>query len=157
MKKIIIAIFCISVFFACNNSKENNNSKKEVTSLGIDFQTEKAVTVKEAIDKLGEKESIPLTIKGEVSAVCKTMGCWMELKNDNGKEIFVQIDKSQKFKFPKDLTGKVILQGKLNQTITSVEFLKKEAEEAKKSPEEIEKITEPKVEYSFLAQGVKRI
>ena len=56
---------------------------------------------------------------------------------------------------PLNIVGKdVVLQGEAKKTITSVEMLKHYAEDAGKSKEEIEKITEPKTEIEFIATGV---
>ena len=56
---------------------------------------------------------------------------------------------------PKDIVGKdVVLQGTAQKLTTSVEMLKHYAEDAGKSKEEIEKITQPKTEIEFIATGV---
>ncbi len=59
------------------------------------------------------------------------------------------------FFVPKDIDGKtVIIQGRAKINTTSVDELRHYAEDAKKSKEEIEKITQPKVEMVFEADGV---
>jgi uncharacterized protein (UPF0335 family) len=56
---------------------------------------------------------------------------------------------------PKDIVGKtVVLEGISKKEVTSVDELKHYAEDAKKSKEEIAKITEPKKEIKFEAKGV---
>ena len=59
------------------------------------------------------------------------------------------------FFMPKDCSGKeVIFEGKAFYDTTTVEMLKHYAMDGGKSKEEIEKITEPEINLSFLASGV---
>jgi hypothetical protein len=78
----------------------------------------------------------------------------MYLELPNGETMFVNF-KDYEFFMPKDLAGKkVVLDGFAERKETSVEDLKHFAEDAKKSAEEIAKITKPKKEIVFEAKGV---
>lgn len=78
----------------------------------------------------------------------------MKLPLDNTTETMVRF-KDYGFFMPLDSKGKeVIVEGKAFVKETSVDELKHYAEDAGKSKEEIAKITESKVEYAFLANGV---
>ncbi len=60
------------------------------------------------------------------------------------------------FFVPSDIMGKeVVFEGKAFRDTTSVADLKHYAEDAGKSKEEIDAITEPKVTIAFVADGVK--
>lgn len=98
-------------------------------------------------------ENVKMT--GTVLAVCKAKGCWMTLQSDKGEpEIFVKF-KDYGFFMPKDVVGKkVLMQGYAFKEVTNVETLRHFAEDEGKSKEEIAKITQPKDEYKFLANGV---
>jgi hypothetical protein len=72
----------------------------------------------------------------------------------DGEEMRVTF-KDYGFFVPLDAAGKtVIMEGKAYYDTTSVDMLRHYAEDAGESPEEIEKITEPKLELAFEATGV---
>ncbi len=94
-------------------------------------------------------------VTGTVLAVCKAKGCWMTIQSEKGApEIFVKF-KDYGFFMPKDVVGKkVLMQGYAFKEVTDVETLRHFAEDEGKSKEEIAKITTPKDEYKFMANGV---
>lgn len=94
-------------------------------------------------------------VKGKVVEVCQAMGCWAKLQKDDGSTIMIKV-KDHEFAMPLDIVGKtVIAQGEAQMKMTSVAQLKHYAEDAGKSKEEIEKITEPKKEVLMTIKGVK--
>ncbi len=97
-------------------------------------------------------DAVPAKIKGKVIEVCQAAGCWLTVQASDGTELFV--DTKHKFFFPTDITGKtVVLEGKAYRSVQTVEELRHFAEDAGKTEEEIAKITEPKNNYTFLAEG----
>lgn len=93
-------------------------------------------------------------IEGEVESVCQMKGCWMRIKKSDGSTMMVKF-KDYDFFVPKDIAGKkVIFEGVPTLKTLSVAEQRHYAEDAKKSKEEIEKITEDKVDVTFLAEGV---
>ena len=102
-----------------------------------------------------EKELKDIVIQAKITSVCEKKGCWITLENSQNTTIFVKM-KDYAFFLPMSALGKtVLLQADANKKITSVEELKHYAEDAKKTKEEIEKITEPKTEIRVLAKGIK--
>ena len=78
----------------------------------------------------------------------------MKLSLDNEEETMVRF-KDYGFFMPLDSKDRtVIVEGKAFVKETPVDELRHYAEDAGKSKEEIEKITEPKKEYAFEANGV---
>jgi hypothetical protein len=92
-------------------------------------------------------------MKGEIVDVCPKKGCWMRLNMGHGEQVMVRF-KDYDFFVPTDAKGNVVINGKAFVTETSVDELRHYAEDAGKSEEEIAQITEPKLEYRFLADGV---
>ena len=93
-------------------------------------------------------------IEGIAATVCQAKGCWMTMKTTDGSSMMIKF-KDYDFFVPKDIAGKkIIIEGVPAIKTTSVAEQKHYAEDANKSKEEIAKITEPKVELSFLASGV---
>ncbi len=113
-----------------------------------------AVEVNILEEKLVTADSYKGKVKGTVISVCEKKGCWMKLAQTDGDGIMIRF-KDYKFFMPLNIVGKdVVLQGEAKKTVTSVDMLKHYAEDAGKSKEEIEKITEPKTEIEFIATGV---
>ena len=95
-----------------------------------------------------------IKITGTAAAVCQVKGCWMTTDLGDGKSMRIRF-KDYAFFMPKDGAGKTFYaQGVASWETTSVAQLRHYAEDAGKSKEEIEKITEPKKEITFLAEGV---
>lgn len=103
---------------------------------------------------MGDKKTVDMKIEGRVVDVCKKKGCWMTLEMPNGDPMRVTF-KDYAFFMPMDIVGKkVVLDGLARKQTISVETLRHYAEDAKKSPEEVAKITDPKKELAFEAKGV---
>lgn len=128
-------------------------------NFGDKVSADGAVTYDEIVPRLKaikETDKLEnLKITGTVLAVCKAKGCWMTIQSEKGApEIFVKF-KDYAFFMPKDIAGKkVLMQGYAFKEVTDVKTLRHFAEDEGKSKAEIEKITQPKDEYKFLANGV---
>jgi hypothetical protein len=96
-----------------------------------------------------------VVVTGTVEEVCQVKGCWMTLAADDDVSMRVSF-KDYDFFVPKDIHGRtVVIKGKGEISITSVADLQHYAEDEGLSEEEIAAITEPKSEYTFVADGVK--
>ena len=148
MNKLIIAIFFLSLL-SCNESqpKELNFYGEKITSNNIsDF-----VKVKNLTENQAEVET---KIEGTILSTCPKKGCWMNVIVDQDT-ILVRF-KDYGFFVPKQgqENNRVVMQGIAKKDTISVDLLKHYAEDANKSIEEIEKITQPEYKISFLADGV---
>ena len=93
-------------------------------------------------------------IKGKVVDVCSKKGCWITLELEGDETVFVKM-KDYAFFLPDDAKGKtVVLEGEGFENTTSVNELKHYAEDAGKSQEEIDNITEPEKSIRFMASGI---
>lgn len=151
MKKIILGLaFCL---FATVTFAQNTTSYEGI-SFGDGVTKGNVITAKEVNAKLGDSVKKDMKITGVVTSVCQSKGCFMNLEMPNGETMFVNF-KDYAFFMPKDIAGKtVVLDGFAERKETSVEDLQHFAEDAKKSKEEIAKITKPKKEIVFEAKGV---
>ncbi len=144
MKTILLNLFLLVSVFSASAQKFESFGKK------IKAKGSQSVSIL-------NNENVPTSpvkVEGEVESVCQAAGCWMKVKLADGKTMRVTF-KDYGFFVPKDLAGqKVIFEGKPAIKTTSVDDLKHYAEDAGKSKEEIAKITEPKVELTFVADGV---
>lgn len=160
MKSILYIIFVfLLVFSACKTDKKEIKQEETVAfvSFGDKITTDNTITDKEMakkFDDLKVGDTINVKFKGKIKAVCQKKGCWIKVPLDTKKESFVKF-KDYAFFLPMNSAGsEVILNGKAFKNEISVKQLQHYAQDAGKSEEEIAKIIEPKITYSFLADGV---
>lgn len=102
-----------------------------------------------------QDSSIDTRVKATVLDVCKKKGCWLKVAVNDSTEAFVKM-KDYAFFAPLAIKGKtVVMDGVASIKTTSVEALQHYAKDAKKSQAEIDAITEPKEEITFLASGIE--
>lgn len=93
-------------------------------------------------------------VEGTVAEVCQKKGCWMTMQQAGADGMRVTF-RDYGFFVPKNCSGKsAVIQGTAFLDTTSVEDLRHYAEDEGLSKEEIEKITEAKIELAFEADGV---
>jgi len=155
MKRILM--LALATFaFACNEApKETSVEAAEVIEIYGDTITEEgAVPTVELAALMGDAPSKELKLVGTIEECCQKKGCWMKVDLGNGKSMRVTF-KDYGFFVPKDAAGRqVVMDGVASFEETSVESLRHYAEDAGKSKEEIEAITEPTKELVFEARGV---
>ena len=105
-------------------------------------------------DKAYSSGNISTKISGTILETCPKKGCWMSMAT-NTDTLFVRF-RNYSFFVPTDgAEGKTaIIEGDLFVDTISVKMLRHYAEDAGKSKEEIEKITEPQFGLAFTADGV---
>lgn len=146
MKKLVTLL---AIIFAVNIS-----FGQKYDSFGDKIKPNGAISTTELSKKATEKPSVDAKVTGVVESVCQAKGCWMKVKLDDGKTMRVTF-KDYGFFVPKDIAGKtIIFAGNAQTTTTSVDELRHYAEDAGKSKDEVAKITEPKTELTFEANGV---
>ncbi|WP_299669179.1 DUF4920 domain-containing protein [uncultured Polaribacter sp.] len=162
----LVLRFCaiaLLVFTACKKGKTENVSTEMPTqelayaSYGDKISKEKAMTSEQMLAKfenMNVGDTVNVKFISEIKEVCSKKGCWMKLPLAEESEAMVRF-KDYGFFMPLDAQGKeVIVAGKAFVKITPVEELQHYAEDAGKSKEEIAKITAPKKEFTFEANGV---
>ncbi len=149
MKKIILSLsFCLFTALSFAQAAYSGQKFGEEVKPG---DVKPAAKMEAA---MGDKKTVDMKIQGKVVDVCKKKGCWMTLEMPNGDPMRVTF-KDYAFFMPMDIVGKkVVLDGLAKKQTISVETLRHYAEDAKKSPEEVAKITDPKKELAFEAKGV---
>jgi wobble nucleotide-excising tRNase len=144
MKKLSILMILLSIAFLGQAQKYDSFGKK--------IKSKGSINASQLVKN--EPNTQTVKVEGEVESVCQMAGCWMKIKTEDGKTMRVTF-KDYGFFVPKDIAGKkVIFEGVASVKTTSVADLKHYAEDAGKTKEEIAKITEPKTELTFLADGV---
>jgi len=121
---------------------------------GDTIETAGALAPEALLEQLKTSDSVVATVEATIDGVCQSKGCWMDLNMGNGQTMTVRF-KDYAFFVPMDATGKkAVVAGYVKVDTLSVDWLKHKASDAGKSQAHIDSITEPRVEYSFLANGV---
>ena len=168
MKKtlsLFVAATLLVMLAACGSSQQPITKETPVAedaavgTFGANFTPGKVVPATNLLTAYSENQltdTLQATLQGKVNEVCQAKGCWMTIAAGNdGEEMMVKF-KDYGFFMPKDISGReVVMHGMAYYQITPVDELRHYAEDAGKSAEEIAKITEPKRELRFLADGVK--
>ncbi|MGB1043323.1 MAG: DUF4920 domain-containing protein [Tenacibaculum sp.] len=162
MKKVLAICLVLSVFFtACKKvEKEKNEAKiaqkEKFVSFGDKINETNTLThnqMEARLKSLNTGDTLKVKFASTIKEVCSKKGCWMVLPV--GEATTMVRFKDYGFFMPLDSKGsEVIVAGKAFVKETTVDELRHYAEDAGKSKEEIAKITAPKKEYAFLANGV---
>ncbi len=151
MKHLFILAFCFLTGLVIY-AQEPVPAAKGV-SYGAGTTPENAISVNEINSRL-ENNAYTGKVSGKVVEVCQEKGCWMKIEKADGEKMMVKF-KDYGFFMPKNIVGKeVVLDGEAKVKEVSVKQLQHYAKDAGKTPEEIEKIKEPKKELLFVAKGV---
>ena len=143
--KYIFFLFIWLFFSSCETKK--NHYGEIITSENI-------VDYSEAKKLVADQGKISTKIQGTILETCAKKGCWIRLKADNDT-LFVRFKDYGFFVPTSGVEGKTaILQGEATYETLEVEQVRHYAEDAGKSKEEIELITEPEYIFSFTASGV---
>jgi len=159
IKSLSFIFFITLCFMAC---KPAVKMEKGVDVFGEDFKVENVGDFNTIVSSLEGEKEIESVLKVKINSVCKVKGCWMTASPIDGGdgEFFVKF-KDYGFFVPVDMVDagpkEVYMKGKAFKEITSVDELRHYAEDEGLPKEEIEKITEPEVQYKFMATGVKLI
>lgn len=167
MKKVFLSILVLAVAVTACSQKESSEKNADVTEkeavevekegefLGESFDVKEEIPLINLVSEMNNSDSLIAVVEGKVTEVCQAKGCWMKVELPNGESMRVTF-KDYGFFMPKDLAGKSIkMSGVAKKEETDVETLKHFAEDGGKSEEEIAQITEPKMDYKFIASGVK--
>ncbi len=162
MKKIAFAFISLALLSGCKNTQNNTEqeTETEVVELAPEYQyygdsitVDNAVPANELLAKMEGNDSLQVKVEGIILSSCKMKGCWMKM--DLGEEQMHVKFLDYDFFVPKNLDGEMaIVEGYAKIDTMSVAELKHLASDAEKSQEEIDAITEPEVNLSYVASGV---
>ncbi len=160
MKKIMLMAFAVSSLIACKKEAEKEVAAlqtEQFKSFGDSISAEGVIS-KEALlakyETLQEGDTIEVKFRSEIKDVCQKKGCWMNMRLNDDKNAFVRF-KDYGFFMPLNASGsEAIVNGKAFISVETIDELKHYAKDAGKSQAAIDSITEPKISYSFLSDGV---
>lgn len=160
MKNILVPFFAFLLIASCNNEKkENVNTIQLGKSYGPQVvDTSKAVSVEEMLSEFeGKSGDVQFTFIAPIEEVCSKAGCWISVDKGNGETFMVRFKDHFTIPVKTEIGTRAFISGVAYRDTISVEMLQHFAEDAGKSQEEIDKITEPKFEMGFEADGITLI
>ena len=155
LNKILLFTAVLTLFAACGGGGKFISSEENFVGMtfGETITPEGAIPLAEMVDQLKTKDTLYTKVQGKVASVCKKKGCWVNIANDAGDEVFVKF-KDYGFFLPLNCEGiNVVMEGFATVEETSVDELRHYAEDAGKTAEEIEAIVSPEREMKFMASG----
>ena len=154
MKKLFLTL-AIAAFGFIVKAQPPEGDAKPGEWYGDKVTTENALNINDVVAKLnGGSEFGDVKIKAKIMEVCPKKGCWLKLELNDGSTATVKM-KDYGFFLPVTAKGKtVVIDGEVKLKTTSVAEQRHYAEDAKKSKEEIDAITQPKKEVSVKAKGI---
>lgn len=151
-------VMCLVVLASCKDKQAPTAVVDGKEYYGEKITADGAISYAQLIQQLETVDSVEnVKVTGSIEGVCQAKGCWMNIvsgTNANDEGLFVKF-KDYAFFMPLDAAGSTAtMSGKAYKEETSVDELRHYAEDEGQSAEEIAKITEPKVELKFMADGV---
>jgi hypothetical protein len=145
--------FALSAVFLFANLA--SNAQDSTKSYGEKISAEGAMSAEAFAKAMSVSDSMAVKVECEIISSCSVKGCWMDVKMPDGSKMKVRFKDYGFFVPKKGLEGKrAVLQGTATRETLDVATLRHYAQDAGKSKEEIDKITEPKHMLTFLADGV---
>ena len=154
MKKILFTLVLAGFGFIANAQPPAGDAKPG-DWYGEKVNPEGALPINDVVAKLKDGAAFPETkITAKITEVCPRKGCCLKLELNDGSSAMVKM-KDYGFFLRVAAKGKtVVIDGEVTVKTTSVAELRHYAEDAKKSKEEIDAITQPQKEVKVLAKGI---
>ena len=151
---LIPTIFLMSCGASGTKPAEEKQSPSDQEVYGDKINRENPISGDQLYAMMQEKDSVWVTLKSKIVTNCQKSGCWMDLDMGNNQVIKVSF-KDYAFVIPIESEGKTAtVEGFAKKELISVELLKHWAEDAGKTQEEIDAITQEEYIYTFDAKGV---
>jgi hypothetical protein len=146
--KAVSSFLLLSVLISCASIKSEYGIVK------VDETA--AISVAELVTRMDKsKEPQTVTIKSPLSAVCQNAGCWVQVPKPDGKPLMVRFKNHFTIPPATPLGTESYIHGVAYWDTVSVKALRHYAEDAGKSVEEINKITQPEFKLNFEGDGIK--
>lgn len=160
MRALLLSVSVMAVVVVSSSCNQHGNGGETVTTdsitgwYGEKFDTNGYKDVKDLPALFAQNGNATYVVSGKMNECCQKKGCWMTL--DMGEQSPMRVTfRDYGFFMPLNSAGRtLIMSGIAMNDTTSVEVLRHYAEDAGKSKEEIEAITEPEIELVFEATGV---
>jgi hypothetical protein len=165
--KYIAFLLSVLIITSCSQqtqdeSSENQNEETEMTGntdgwsyFGDTIDNNNILNADEVMVMVNESGSANVKLEGSIEECCQKKGCWMKVNVEGMEESMRVTFKDYGFFVPLNSAGNsVVMEGIVSFDTVEVDVLKHYAEDAGKTQEEIDAITEPEINLAFEAHGV---
>ena len=164
--KYIVFLLSIVLMASCaqqnENASEAENTEESVEApssawahYGDTINNENILSADEMMVIVSESGEAEVKMEGMIEEACQKKGCWMKVNVAGIEDPIMVKFKDYGFFVPLNSAGNsVVMEGVISYDTTNVDDLKHYAEDAGKSQEEIDAITEPEINLAFEAHGV---
>ncbi len=141
-------------------SSDDTNITETVTktsymSYGSKIKADGALKIEELSVKIKDQDTLLIKLEAVINETCSKKGCWMTVDLGGEKDMMVRFADYGFFVPTDGQQGKTaIFEGKAFRDTVDIETLRHYAEDAGKSQEEIDNITESEIVVAFVADGV---
>lgn len=164
MKYLTLLFISSILLFSCNETANKaveerteaieSEAEAAFEKFGKEITADGAIETPELFAQLETEDSVFVKVNTSVSQVCKKKGCWMMVPLNEETEMRVKF-KDYDFFVPLNCEGRTtVIEGWAFKNEISAATLRHYAADAGATEEEIDAITEPEVEYTFMADGV---
>ncbi|MBT6439130.1 MAG: DUF4920 domain-containing protein [Flavobacteriales bacterium] len=130
-------------------------TKNSYMSYGSKIKADGALKIEELSVKMQDKDTLLIKLEAVINETCSKKGCWMTVDVGSENDMMVRFADYGFFVPTDGQQGKTaIFEGKAFRDTVDVETLRHYAEDAGKSQEEIDQITESEIAIAFVADGV---
>lgn len=162
MKKLFVFGAAALLIASCSGNQTTNEAEnqEETAELGksygeVEVDVTKAISVADMLNDFASQEGeAEYTFEADINEVCSKAGCWINVEKPDGETFMVQFKDHFTIPIKTEVGTGAYLHGTLKNDTVPVDYLKHFAEDAGKSQEEIDAITEPKVTVAFVADGI---
>jgi hypothetical protein len=158
MKTLLKGFILVMLIAACNNAKTPEKSTSIILGKSYgpeEIDTSKSMTVKEMLANYEKMEGdAEFTFRAPIEEVCSKAGCWINIDKGDGETFMVRFKDHFTIPVRTKVGTEAYIRGVAYRDTITVEMLRHFAEDAGESAEEINKITEPKFDINFEADGI---
>ena len=176
-KYLMIGLIAAGLFASCTNPETEEAPSTDVDTIEVDVEeptqvivdstktsygpkmvdTVNALSTQELLAQFEGKTELEATFKATINETCSKAGCWINIAKEDG-ETFMVVFKDH-FTIPVDTEPGTMayLTGKAIQDTVSVEMQQHFLEDANAPQEEIDAITTPKYDMTFVADGIELV
>jgi hypothetical protein len=158
MKKLLFFILAPVILASCGGNHANDEGRSDgegLTYYGAEMTPDGAISTAELVGSLEGQSSVDAKVKATIKETCVKMGCWMSVDLESGDDMMVFMKDHDFFVPTEGAAGlSCIFEGTAYYDTLSVDWLQHLAEDAGRSQEEIDAITEPEFKLAFDAAGV---
>ncbi len=122
----------------------------------VTVNASEAISVAQLVDYMNRSTAAQaFTIKAPLTAVCQNAGCWVQVAKPDGKPLMVRFKDHFTIPPTTPIGTEVYIHGIATWDTVSVKALRHFAEDAGKSMDEINHITQPEFKLNFQGDGIK--